>query len=388
MRRGISKGKILSIAVLMFVILLTGCGYHNKKVNKVFLQNSPLPSEAVNRAEKSETADNKVLPVATGDLAAYAGPVQHIFFHPLIAYTGKAFDGDSLSKGYNDWFITVEEFDKILESLYKKNYILIDIKDTYDVKLIDGRKFMAKKKLLLPEGKKPLIISIDDVNYYEYMVENGNIHKLILDSNGDVATFSITPEGKRVIAYDNEIIPILDSFVKEHSDFSLHGAKGIIALTGYEGVLGYRTNKTDSPDYENERNEALRLIERLKNTGWSFASHSYGHLDDYEISYDRLVRDTERWEKEVEPLTGPTPIYIYPFGSAVPYSNPKFKYLLNAGFDVFCGVGSDGWTEYLSDCVLTDRRPIDGISFHYNSKKLADLFDCSEIIDSCRPGTY
>jgi len=99
---------------------------------------------------------------------------------------------------------------------------------------------------MFPPGKKPIIISIDDLNYYDYMIENGNVFRLILDENGDIATYSVSPKGEAVISYDNEIIPILDNFIKEHEDFSLQGAKGIIGLTGYQGILGYRTNDVDS----------------------------------------------------------------------------------------------------------------------------------------------
>ena len=47
--------------------------------------------------------------------------------------------------------------------------------------------------------------------------------------------------------------PILDEFVYEHPDFSLNGAKAIFSLTGYCGILGYRTQDdrdiaADSPD--------------------------------------------------------------------------------------------------------------------------------------------
>ncbi len=41
---------------------------------------------------------------------------------------------------------------------------------------------------------------------------------------------------------DYDLVPILDSFIKEHPDFSYHGRKGILAMTGYNGVLGYRTD--------------------------------------------------------------------------------------------------------------------------------------------------
>lgn len=48
------------------------------------------------------------------DLVPYTGPVEHIFFHPLIAYPELAFDGDPMARGYDDWFVTVQEFHKIL----------------------------------------------------------------------------------------------------------------------------------------------------------------------------------------------------------------------------------------------------------------------------------
>ena len=48
-------------------------------------------------------------------------------------------------------------------------------------------------------------------------------------------------------------MPILNKFVKEHPDFSLNGEKGVVALTGYEGVLGYRTNELNSKDYEKKK---------------------------------------------------------------------------------------------------------------------------------------
>ena len=38
------------------------------------------------------------------------------------------------------------------------------------------------------------------------------------------------------------MVPLIDTFVKEHPDFSYHGRKGILAMTGYDGVLGYRTD--------------------------------------------------------------------------------------------------------------------------------------------------
>jgi hypothetical protein len=303
----------------------------------------------------------------------YKGPVEHIFFHPLIIYPQLAFDGDAMAQGYDDWFVTVPEFKRMLQSLYDKGYMLVDLAT------------VTRQDLWLPPGKKPLVLSIDDLNYYQYMRQNGNAYKLILDGDGNVKTYSVSPEGAPVISDDDEIIPIADKFVQAHPDFAYQGAKGVIALTGYEGILGYRTNDRTAPNYESEKAEALRVIQRLKETGWSFASHGWGHLDAARIKYDTLVRDTQRWKDEVEPLLGPTSIYIYPFGSQVTTGDPKFQYLQSAGFRIFCGIGPEPFLKVSPAYTLMDRRHVDGIALRTQRKLLLPFFDADQVMDSVRP---
>jgi len=268
--------------------------------------------------------------------------------------------------------------------LYKNNYVLIDIHTIFN-KPEEGKPLTVRKELLLPAGKKPLILSIDDLNYYKYMIPNGTVHKLILDDHGNIATFSLSPQGIPTTSRDNEIIPILDQFVQEHEDFSLNGAKGILALTGYEGVLGYRTNELDSPNFPSEKNQALMIVKRLKDTGWSFASHGYGHLDAGKIPLSVLTNDTQRWLKEVAPITGLTDVYIYPFGSSVLPGDPKFQYLLDNGFKVLCAVGPNPYLKSGPDYLMMDRRHIDGMALHSQAELLKDFFESSEILDDVRP---
>jgi len=315
----------------------------------------------------------------------YQGPIEHLFFHPLIAFPELAFDNDYMTKGYDDYFVTVSEFTKIIEALYKNNYILVNIQDIYDPQLIDGNLMIRQKELFLPEGKKPLILSIDDLNYYEYMRENGNVYKLILDPYNRIATYAISPTGEEVISRTNEIIPLLDDFVNAHEDFSFQGAKGIIALTGYEGILGYRTNELGSPNYSDDKEAALKVVNRLKETGWTFASHGYGHLDVKKISYNLLVKDTKRWQAEVGSLIGETDVYIYPFGSSVLPPSEKFNYLVETGFPVLCSVGPNPYLQLTEDYLMMDRRHIDGIALKTQRERLLSLFDSLEIIDPIRP---
>ena len=59
--------------------------------------------------------------------------VEHLFFHPVIAYPQWAFHdcGASQSERYglDDWMVTADEYAKILQSVYEKGYILVAIED-------------------------------------------------------------------------------------------------------------------------------------------------------------------------------------------------------------------------------------------------------------------
>ena len=318
-------------------------------------------------------------------LVPYNGPIEHIFFHPLLAYPSLTFDGDVDSNGFNQYFVTVSEFKKIINQTYANNYILINENALYEEKVEDGKTVLVPKELKLPANKKPLILSVDDVNYPDYKSTNGMISKLILDADGKVATYSVSPRGEDVISHDNEIIPIIDAFIAEHPDFSFQGAKGILALTGYYGILGYNTNKLDAPSYPEERQTALKIIERLKETGWTFASHGYSHLDARAESYESLEQDTLRWKKEVESLIGPTNIYIYPFGSSVLPGNPKFQFLLDQGFNFLYSVGPTPYLKASTNYVMMDRRHIDGIALYNQGAILKNLFDAKSVLDPVRP---
>ena len=55
--------------------------------------------------------------------------------------------------------VTVDEYNKILQSVYDKGYVLVDIGDVWsETTGEDGQPKMVKNTLYLPEGKKPLIL--------------------------------------------------------------------------------------------------------------------------------------------------------------------------------------------------------------------------------------
>ena len=264
--------------------------------------------------------------------------------------------------------------------------------------------------IMLPEGKKPIVMSQDDVCYYPYMDGDGFASKIVVGEDGR-PTCEMKMDDGSISTGSYDLIPLLNDFIDEHPDFSYKGAKAIIALTGYEGILGYRTasSYSETPDYESEKEQAARVAQCLRDDGWALASHSWGHLwmgvsDDpenpYKISDERFYTDTDKWKNEVESLIGPTDIYIYPNGNDVadwhPYTeeNYRYQYLASKGFRYFCNVDASkpAWIQKGPDYLRMARRNLDGYRLYEDmiqedpaKKRLSDLFDASQIFDPSRP---
>ncbi len=325
--------------------------------------------------------------------------IPHIFFHSLIADTSKAFDGDTREAGYNQVMTTVDEFNKIMQQMYERGYVLVSLHDVAVKKTAeDGGVRFVPGEIMLPPGKRPFVLSVDDVCYYEYMEGDGFANRIVIDENGKPTCEMKLSDGSTVTG-DFDVAPLLERFIEKHPDFSYRGARGILAFTGYNGILGYRTCPSygDNPTYEKDVSDAKAVASALRAGGWELASHSWGHRDMKTISMENFKADADRWEKEVESIIGETDILIYPFGSDigswVPYSadNERFKYLKSLGFDYFCNVDSSkAWLQIGTNYVRQGRRNLDGYRMYYdminpNVDKLSDLFDVDEVFDKARP---
>lgn len=344
--------------------------------------------------------------------------ITHIFFHILSVDPENSFNKDkwgTQADGYNGLMTTVSEFKKILESMYEKGYVLVSIRDlareTVDE---DGNTVMEKGSIMLPPGKKAFVMSEDDVCYYEYMEGAGFADKMVVDENGKPVNHYVDAEGnEHTGAYD--LVPILDEFIEEHPDFSYKGHKACLVFTGYNGILGYRTDESYDPsseyydpsleqghDVEVERAEAVKVLKALHEDGYDLGSHSWGHRDLGQIEYDRFKKDCDRWERNVASLireaTGEQPdIIIYPRGADIAdwrgYSsdNERFRYLYDLGFRYFCNVDNGQYWVQLGDNYLRQgRRAIDGynlwLELSGEKDRMGDLFDdVSLIFDDARP---
>lgn len=327
------------------------------------------------------------------------GVVEHLFFHPVVAYPELAFDGDNQANGIDDWMVTVGEYNKILQSVYDNGYVLVDISQVWEEATDEaGNPVMRRSELKVPEGKKPLILSYDDVNYYPYMLKDGFTHKLILGDDGAIWSQGLDPNGQEVISQDLDAVTILDKFVREHPDFSPYGYKGCLSLTGYCGILGYRTmteKEDQSAAHEANRQKEIEavkpIIQALKDTGWTFGSHTWGHINLATKPLETVQADTRRWADEVGSLVGPTNILFYPHGARpdgddVQQTGPVFQYLHDQGFRIFCSVGISSYSSIKSglDAVICDRLHPDGTTLRGSEKVLgwyAQFYDAKEIID-------
>lgn len=327
--------------------------------------------------------------------------VPHVFFHSLIVDKSKAFDGDKKQMSYNQVMTTVGEFEKILNILYERGFVLVKIHDVADMVKDEstGEYVMKAQDIMLPPGKTPIVMSQDDVCYYEYMVGDGFASRLVIGDDGRVTTEMDMDDGTSKVG-DYDLIPILNKFIDEHPDFSYKGAKAIIALTGYNGIFGYRTapSYSENPTYEEDKKKATEIANALRADGWEIASHSWGHRHLGKESDEAFKTDCDKWQNEVETLVGETDILIFPFGTDIgswhPYTddNARYVYLKNQGFRYFCNVDSSSpyWVQIGKDYMRQGRRNLDGYRMlrdiqEPDNAKLKDLFDANEVYDKDRP---
>jgi len=325
------------------------------------------PSNATVSAGEPSTEPSTTT-TAAPVLVAWTGPVEHLFFHTLVMRPDLAFTKGSEGQGFLDYFVTVGEFRKILDQLYANGWTLVDIHKA------------ARGQLMVPAGRKPFVMSEDDVNFYDNTHGHGLGWRLVLDPAGDVKVEVRDDQGTRVT--DDDLVPIVDQFVAAHPDFSAEGAKGVIALTGYEGLFGERVNQVDAPDHQAAVDRATAIANRLKATGWTLASHSYGHIDLNKASIGYVRADAEKWLAEATPIIGPTDIYIYAYGAAPKPGSPKVDLLRDLGFTIQCDIDKVPRLVHVDGVDVMSRRHIDGIAFAQQGANLVGLFDVNAVVDT------
>lgn len=323
--------------------------------------------------------------------------IPHVFFHSLLN-DDRGFKSDVVGSDRawrNDAAMTsADEFDHMIEDMYEAGYVLVSLYDMcIRTKNENGSISIAKNtNLMLPEGKKAFVLSEDDLSYYHtYGIgTQGYATKMVIDENGKVKCEYTNENGETLIG-DYDVAPRLNTFIQNHPDFAYHNARGTIALTGYNGVFGYRTNDyykdidnpkldadqiewlRDHPDFDWDEDvaNATAIADELKREGWTFASHTYGHWNASTKSVDALKSDNERWMTVNHNIVGDIDIIIFAFGGDIGVvnsytsENEKFQYFKSQGYCIYCNVdGNIGWTEFGPDYMRTGRVALDGFTMY------------------------
>ena len=306
-----------------------------------------------------------------GKMHEYEGDIPHLSFPNLIVDPSRA-----MSDGYGDLMLTLSEFEKILNGLYENGYLLIDIHDLVkETENEEGKRTLVSANPQVPEGKKPLVLSVDNLNYAQIENGKGIAVKLALDDDGEVKALYTDAEGHEKLG-DYDVIPVLETFIREHPDFSLRGAKGIV---------GDEVEGSGTADYSDNRRTVSRIAETLIQNGWSLAceSYSYDHLDGY--SFDQLSQDITRWETVIGGLFGDVDILIFPYGGEIDYASEKAAWLTNSGYVFMIGLWADQDFREVTDTYMRQtRRMVNGYVLENSPGSLSGFFDVGSVMDESR----
>jgi len=318
-------------------------------------------------------------------LVTYEDEVLHLNFPTLIADTDLAFDEDSYAETYRQNLITVSEFEGILEQLYANGYILIDIHDLAEA--VDdgfGDITLTAATLKLPEGKKPLVLSVENLNYASVRSGDGVATKLVLDADGEVAAVYTDSDGvTRTGAYD--VVPVLEQFIEEHPDFSWQGARGIIGLSGKYGAFGYAVEEGSDASWESNAQTVSQIAVKLREDGWTFATEGYSYSYMSDMTYEELTEDITLWQETVGSLIGDCDTLIYPYGSEVTYTSEESVYLTGEGYVYLVGLwASDDYLSVTQTYLRQTRRSITGYLLENYPSYFSSIFSVTQILDDAR----
>lgn len=328
--------------------------------------------------------------------------IPNLSFHVLIADPARAFaEKEALRGQYNRNFVTVDEFTKILEQLYKGGYVLVDFDSFTETNTgLDGNANFFTTPITLPEGKKPVMITETMVNYLSYMVDSnddgepdaggaGFAYRMIVDENGDIKAQMVDANGQTQTG-NYDLVPILEDFIKEHPDFSYKGARATLAVCGYEGVFGYRTNTSyissvSQAYYDEQVAGAKTLVEALRNKGYTIACYTYGNVSYGDRSATQIQADMQEWTNQITPVLGSVEVLVYARTSDIgDYGGAKFQVLTGCGFRYFVRHGSQPYAEINNTYVKQSRLMVTGENMAWHSDQFSGLFDCAAILNNQR----
>lgn len=339
----------------------------------------------------------------SGMVAWTSDQVPILSFHVLLADLMSALEdptyGQNGNNKYNRNFVTTEEFSLILQQLYDNGYVLVDLDDFY----ITGyssqtdQDIFFEKKLLLPAGKKPIILTQTHCNYYSYMVDPDRDGQPDKDGAGFASKLCwkngfynerVTEDGSTVTgAFD--LVPLLENFISLHPDFSYKGARAILAFSGYDGIFGYRINsdKLSSSALDKERSDAAFVMQKLREAGYTMACYTYDNVDYSVLGASEIEEDIELWQQEIAPIVGNTDILVFAWEADIGTNynnNEKFDVLYDGGIRFFLGSSPFLSREVDEDYIRHNRLLVTPSALEHHSEWFAGLLDTTALLNPLR----
>lgn len=345
---------------------------------------------------------------AKSALVEYKDPtlIPNLSFHVLIEDMTRAKADTEFGGSYNKNFVTTGEFSKILNQLYNNGYVLVDFNSFVSAQTdLEGNEKFMVKSIMLPEGKKPVMLTETMVNYFAYMVDgdgdgkadakgDGFANKLVVDANGDIKAEYIDAAGQTLTG-NYDFVPILEDFISQHPDFCYQGARAILAVTGHEGVFGYRCNtayiSSVSQQYYDEQVAGAKAITNaLRDKGYTIACYTYKNDAYGKLSAAQIQADLQSWASQVVNVIGQVDTFVFAKQSRLTDygdGNAAFRAMYTSGFRYFISNDQSPLTEINDTYVRQNRLMVTGENMQHKSSQFSGLFDTNAVLELSTRGS-
>ena len=302
--------------------------------------------------------------------------IPNLSFRTLMADLSKAAADPDRGSRYLKNYITTGEFSAILDQLYANGYVLVSLYDfAVPVTNEDGTVGVNRTSIRLPEGKKPIILTQEGVNYYSHTENCGGFaDSLAVNASGELTCRLGESEG----AFD--LVPVLNDFLAQHPDFSYEGARATIALSGYEGLFGMTLDQSA---------EIQAVADKLRAQGYDIACYTYADMEYADFGAAGVQEDLDKWTAEILPVLGTTDILVYPTGGDIKgqeaYSGSKYDALHGYGFRYFVGVSNGTqWGMTTGDYARQTRTLVTGANLADHPDWFDGMFDAASVLSPDR----
>ena len=214
----------------------------------------------------------------------------------------------------------------------------------------------------------------------------------MLDDFGNIKAAYVDASGQSLVG-NYDLVPVLESFIEEHPDFVYQGARAILAVTGSEGVFGYRTNTSyvsrfGQTFYDNEVTEAKKIVAALREKGYTIASYTYSNQDYRKMNTLQIQAEVTNWTNQITPVLGTVDTIVFARGSDIEaYSGTTFDVLYNSGLRIFLNSGSSPRVDVNTNFVKQTRLMVTGEALTWYASQFSSYFDSNVVLDLAARGS-